>query len=162
MSDWLRPLVPALVLVALAACTTDPSPSHGPRAPKATEPAPAPVEPGPKDSVSRASVDAALKAGLGRFLANVEVEASLDGKGKFVGWRVVRLHGEMWSGIDLQPGDVVTRVNGFKIEREIEADRAFKSLAVASEIRVSLLRDGKTTELRFAIVDEPSASASAK
>lgn len=163
MSHWLRPLLPALLLLAtFVACTSDPAQSHAPRAPKPSAAAPAPVEPGPKDSVSRAVVDAALKAGLGRFLSNVEVEASLDGKGKFVGWRVVQLHGEMWSGVDLQPGDVVTRVNGFKIEREIEADRAFKSLSVASEIRVTLLRDGKPVELRFAIVDEGSPSASAK
>ena len=57
----------------------------------------------------------------------------------------------MWEGVDLKVGDVVTRVNGFKIEREHEANAAFKSLAVASEIRVSIVRDGAPAEIRFAI-----------
>jgi type II secretory pathway component PulC len=57
----------------------------------------------------------------------------------------------MWEGVDLKVGDVVTRVNGFKIERDYEANAAFKSLAVASEIRVSLIREGTPTEIRFAI-----------
>ena len=61
----------------------------------------------------------------------------------------VELRGAMWTGVDLHPGDVVTSVNGFKIERESEANKAFQSLEVASEIRVSVIRDGKPLELRF-------------
>lgn len=142
----------ALCVASLAGCGSGEAPP--PATPKAAAaPPPAAPEPGPTESVSRAAVDAAIKAGLGKFLANVEVEPSLDGKGKFVGWRVVALHGAMWEGVDLRVGDVVTRLNGFEIERDAQADKAFRSLAVASEIRVSLLRDGKPTELRFAIVE---------
>lgn len=139
--------------VALAACGGSSKAAEAPPPAKVAEAPTTPSEPQPKDKVARASVDAALKAGLGRFLGNLEVEAQLD-KGKFVGWRIVELRGEMWSGVDLKPGDVVTRVNGFKIEREHEANTAFKSLAVASEIRVSVLRGGQPLEIRFAIVDE--------
>jgi S1-C subfamily serine protease len=136
----------------LIGCGGETPPAASPKAPVVE--APKPVEPGPKDSVSRASVDAALKAGLGRFLANLDVEPALEGKKKFVGWRIVELRGAMWTGVDLQVGDVVTSVNGFKIERESEANKAFQSLSVASEIRVSLIRGEKPMELRFSIVDE--------
>ncbi|MGZ3418447.1 MAG: PDZ domain-containing protein [Polyangiales bacterium] len=136
----------------LVGCGGEAPPPVAPKA--AVEASPPPAEPGPKDSVSRASVDAALKAGLGRFLSNLDVEPALEGKKKFIGWRIVELRGAMWTGVDLHPGDVVTSVNGFKIERESEANKAFQSLEVASEIRVSVLRDGKPIELRFSIVDE--------
>jgi S1-C subfamily serine protease len=139
----------ALLLIG---CGAETPPAAAPKAPVAATPPPA--EPGPKDSVSRASVDAALKAGLGRFLANLDVEPALEGKKKFVGWRIVELRGAMWSGVDLQAGDVVTSVNGFKIERENEANKAFQSLSVASEIRVSLIRADKPMELRFSIVED--------
>lgn len=157
-------LIASIVLPCCAAfgCSKE-APAAASPVPAAEAPPP-PPEPGPKEAVARADVDATVKGGLGRFLAHVEVEPSLDGKGKFVGWRIVELHGAMWTGVDLHKGDVVTSVNGFKIEREAEANKAFQSLAVASEIRVSLLRDGKPSELRFAIVEEdaPAPAASAK
>lgn len=150
----------ALVLAGavLAACGGPPEPQAGGRLARGAPSASAtPPEPGPRGWVSRASVDRALNAGLGRFLANGEVDAQLDGARRFVGWRVVALHeqpDDLWKGVDLRVGDVVTSVNGFPIERPQQADRAFKSLRVSSEIRVSLLRDGRPMELRFAILEE--------
>jgi len=138
--------------LAIAACGGSEAPPPATPKPAVVEPPPAPSEPGPKESVSRSSVDAALKAGLGKFLTHVEVEAQVE-KGKFVGWKIVELRGDMWSGVDLKTGDVVTRVNGFKIERDHEANAAFKSLAVASEIRVNVIREGKPVEIRFSIVE---------
>jgi hypothetical protein len=147
--------------VGVAACSGDPppqTPSHLKLPPKVE-----PVEQGPKDAIARATVDRAIKDGLARFLGNLDLEVVLV-KGKFVGWRVVELGGPKgaWDGVDLRVGDVVTSVNGFPIEREYQADKAFKSLAVASEIRVSLIRDGKPAELRLAIIDEdgPASAAS--
>lgn len=143
LSGWLG--------VSLAGLACAPTPEAKPSRLALKESSAPVVEAQPKDSVSRDAVDATVAAGLGKFLANVEVEAQLD-KGKFVGWRIVALHGEMWKGVDLEVGDVVTRVNGFPIERDYEADKAFRSLAVASEIRVSYLRAGAPRELRFSIV----------
>lgn len=141
----------APLALAMAACGGSNPAAEAPRPTVAEAPKP-PSEPQPTENVPRASVNAALKAGLGKFLANLEVEAQLE-KGRFVGWRIVELRGDMWTGVDLKPGDVVTRVNGFKIEREHEANAAFQSLAVASEIRVSVLRGGQPQEIRFAIVE---------
>jgi S1-C subfamily serine protease len=119
---------------------------------------------GPRESVTRGAVLDAIKSGLGSFLRYVEVSEVLETKGKkrvFVGWRVVKLRGPAgtWDGVDLRVGDVVTAVNGFKIERENQADSAFRSLAVASEIRVSLVREGAATELRLSIVDDAPPTA---
>jgi len=155
-------LVPLVVLGSgVGACASEPQPSTPPRL-KAPATVEAPVEPGPKDAISRASVDRALKAGLGHFLGYLDIEAAVDAKGKFVGWRVKELIGPKgtWDGVDLKVGDIVTSVNGFPIEREYQADKAFKSLGVASEIRVSIVRDGKKAELRFAIIDDDAPTAS--
>ncbi len=146
---------------ALVACGGAPSPRDARLVsrPPASASSP-PVEAGPRAWVSRASVERALRRGLGRVLANADVDASLDGARRFVGWRIVALHDEpddMWKGVDLRVGDVVTAVNGFPIERPQQADRAFQSLRVSSEIRVSLLRDGRPMELRIAIVNEGEA-----
>jgi type II secretory pathway component PulC len=142
----------SLSFVGISACSSaTPPPSAQPATPAAA--AAAPVEPQPKDGIARSVVDRALKAGLGRFLGYVEIEPALDEKHKFVGWRVVALHGP-WDGVDLKIGDVVVRVNGFPIERDDQANKAFQSLSVASEIRVALIRDGKPGELRLAIIED--------
>jgi hypothetical protein len=144
---------------SIVACGGSRPVSQGPvRARLAAPPAP-PPEPGPRESIARATVDRTLRGGLGRFLRLLEVDAALDAKGKFQGWKIVALGGPKgtWDGVDLQAGDVVTRVNGFPLERDWQADKAFQSLAVASELRVSLLRAGKPLELRFAIVEDEAA-----
>jgi S1-C subfamily serine protease len=169
-SVFVAPLLTSTLALALVACgVAEPQPATPPRLKAAAVPAPY-VEPGPKDAVSRASVDATLKGGLGKFLGYVDIEAAVE-KGKFVGWRVLELRGPQgtWDGVDLKVGDIVTSLNGFPIEREYQADKAFHSLSVASEIRVGLIRGGKKSELRLAIVEEgeaapasaPAASAAA-
>ena len=59
-----------------------------------------------------------------------------------------------WQGVDLKPGDVVFGVNGFPIERPEQAQTAFESLEVSSELRVDYERDGQPRELVYAIVDD--------
>lgn len=111
------------------------------------------VEPAPSNSISRSSIHAALEAGLGRFLSTLEIEPVLNSRRQFVGWKILQLHNPEWAHFDLKPGDTITRINGFRIERDHQAHQVFHSLAVASEIRVSLIRDQKAQEIRIAIVD---------
>lgn len=102
-----------------------------------------------------------IEGGLGAFLQRVEVEASLP-NGRFEGFRIVGLYPpEFWDGIDLKPGDVVTRVNGMPIERETEAYDAFQALRTASEVRVSVLRGGVPRVLSYRIAERPGAAKSA-
>jgi len=108
----------------------------------------------PATSLRRSAVQEALSEGPGAFLQRVTVdEHPVYSGGKFQGFRIATLRGDTWAGIDLRPGDVVTRVNGFSIEHPEDAAEAFYSLRVASELRVEFERDGEPRELRFAIVD---------
>jgi len=116
----------------------------------------------PPATLWRDEVQDTIAAGLGTFLQRVEVEASLD-NGRFVGFRIVNLQPpEFWQGVDLKPGDVVTRVNVMPIERETEAYDAFQALRGASELRVSLLRAGAPRALVYRIADRPGAARAPK
>jgi S1-C subfamily serine protease len=148
----------ALLGVLIASCgggSAPPTsePSRAPRPATSAEVAPAP-RPG---RFWRRDVTATLSRGLGDFLTRLEVEPVAPG-GKFRGWRIVKLRqgDPLWAGVDLAPGDVVTSVNGRKIERPEEALAAFQSLAVASELRVTYERDGARRELVYPIDDEPA------
>ncbi len=153
----MRTFIPALGAgLMLHACggASPPLPSRV-AAPRASV-APQVVAPAPDHTLTRSTVRAVISQGLGAFLQHVE----LDDKpvlvaGKFRGFRIAALRDTgFWSAVDLKPGDVVTRVNGFPIERPEQAQRAFESLAVASELRVSYERDGEPHQLVYAIVED--------
>lgn len=157
------PFVTLAVFVA-SACASSPAPVRS--APTAEAP------PAPADIAADASVDSAtarvlgpnelsrvgiasvLDAGFGHFLQTIEVAPVLE-RGAFVGFRIVRFRAEdgRYDGIELHPGDVVTRVNGSPIERPEQALAVFQGLRVVSELRVEYTRDRERREIRFAIVD---------
>ena len=123
----------------------------------------------PGHALRRSAVRDVVTGGLGRFLQRVDIDVDhpVFVAGKFHGFRIARLRGDprFWRGVDLRPGDVVTKVNGFGIERPDDAQQAFSSLEVASELRVEYERDGQPRELRFEIVEDggpppPAPSAS--
>jgi type II secretory pathway component PulC len=144
----------ALALVVSGCGGTSPAPASPvltPRASASATPAPA-----PDHSLARSAVHAVVAQGLGAFLQHVELDdtPALVG-GKFRGFRIAALRdGSFWSGVDLKAGDVVTGVNGFPIERPEQAQKAFESLEVSSELRVSYERDGQPRELVYAIVND--------
>jgi type II secretory pathway component PulC len=154
MRTWL-PVFAALA-VELPACggasSAPAAPAHMPAAsvPQAA------VSVAPEHSLSSSAVRNAVAQGLGAFLQHVE----LDDKpvfigGKFRGFRIKVLRdAAFWSGVDLKPGDVVTRVNGLPIERPEQALRAFESLESSRELRVSYERGGEPRELLYPIVDD--------
>jgi len=151
---------PALVLVlSLAACGTTgstPAPTTG-GVPRAAVGAKLQTPPGtPDHTLARSAVKAAVDQGLGFFLQHVELDDQpVMANGKFHGFRIANLRDpDFWTGVDLKPGDVVTTVNGFPIERPEQAQTAFESLQVASELKVAYDRDGKPRELVYAIVDD--------
>ncbi|HEX2871462.1 MAG TPA: hypothetical protein VHP33_09405 [Polyangiaceae bacterium] len=117
------------------------------------KPATSPVQNG---TLERADVERVVDAGLGRFLGLVAIEPSLS-QGKFKGWSIVGLSSpELWGGIDLRPGDVVTKINGMAIEREVEAFDAFQAVRQAPALEISYLRQNQPRTLRFTIVGAPS------
>jgi hypothetical protein len=107
-------------------------------------------------TLQRADVERMVDAGFGRFLSHVEVEPSVSA-GKFKGWSIVALQPpELWRGIDLRPGDIVTRVNGMPIEREMEAFEAFQAVRGAEKLEVSYSRQSQPRTLTYLIVGKPS------
>jgi S1-C subfamily serine protease len=117
--------------------------------------------PPPPGALWRRDVNATLDAGLGSFLQHADVDPVVQ-EGAFVGFKIVELHPPgWWQGTDLQPGDVITRVNGMPIERPTEAQDAFESLRKSDKLTVSYLRGSEPRELTYRILDKASPAAAA-
>ncbi len=122
----------------------------------ASSAAPPVATPLPDHTLPRSAVHDVVSQGLGAFLQRIALDDQpVRAGGRFRGFRVVELRGgDFWRGVDLRPGDVVTGVNGFPIERPEQAQAAFESLEVASELRVAYERDGQPRELSYGILDD--------
>src|SRR5258708_18479647 len=164
MKPLLRTWIAPVAVLALAACgaAAPGAPPVATPAPSARAPTAAPVAsvaPAPQadeHTLPRSAVRDVVSQGLGAFLQRVEVDDQpVRAGGRFRGFRIAQLRGDgFWSGVDLKPGDVVTAINGFPIERPEQALTAFQSLDVASELRVAYERDGQPHELAFGIADD--------
>jgi len=143
----------SLVLLGfLVGCGAAPEPP--PVAPKPVAKAPAhPVaQRPPQGALYREDVNALIARGFPEFLQHIDVEPRLV-DGQFRGWSIVQLNpSEFWNGVDLKPGDIVTRVNDLPIERETEAFDAFESLKQSSALRVAFQRDGQSRLLEYKII----------
>jgi len=143
-----------ILLGLLVGCGAAPEPP--PVAPKAVAKAPAQkvaARP-PAGALYRDDVNALIERGFPQFLQRVEVEPRLV-DGEFRGWSIVNLNpSDFWSGVDLKPGDIVTRVNGLPIERETEAFDAFESLKQSDALRVAFQRDGQSRVLEYKIISK--------
>ncbi len=144
----------ALGLLGLTlGCAADPvkpaavsAPSH------AIATVPAPGRP-PRGALFRSDVNALIDRGFPLFLQRVDVEPRLV-DGQFRGWSIVGLTpSDFWTGVDLKPGDIVTRVNDLPIERETEAFDVFESLKQSAALRVAFQRDGQSHLLEYKILD---------
>ena len=98
-------------------------------------------------TIARADLDRVLDAGPGRFLARVEVKAR-SSEGRFTGWEVVR---SPWAHVDLQPGDVVVRVNGRSLEHPLELKLLWEDLRRAPVLEAQVERGEERFALRFTI-----------
>jgi type II secretory pathway component PulC len=139
---------------ALAGCGGNAPSAAGPVAPAAS--AKVAARPAKVTSIKRSAVKAAVQDGLGRMLAKVEIGAEPYRKaGNFAGFIVEGFREpEFFSGVDFEPGDVVTQVNGKSIERPELAVAVFESLAKAKELRVAIERKGAARELVLPIVED--------
>jgi len=151
-------VVPPLLPLASASCAAHVQAAPVAQAPAASA-APPPtvaVSTSPTHAVARSAVHAVVSEGLGMFLRRIDIDDQpVFVGGKFHGFRIAGLRDpQFWSGVDLKPGDVVTSVNGFPIEHPEQAQTAFESLEVASELRVAVEREGQPREIIYPIVDD--------
>ena len=145
------------IAVIVAACGPSYPESEYPSSPPAgVSPSADDYAPAPPGTLWRSDVNEILDGGLGKFLQRAEVEPALH-EGSFVGFRLIALHPPAWwQGVDLVPGDIITRVNGMPIEQPTEAHAAFESLRQSDTLVVSYLRDGKPRELTYSIIEKPA------
>jgi type II secretory pathway component PulC len=103
--------------------------------------------------IPRSALLAVLSGGVGRFLQRVQLEPALN-KGRFVGWRLVKLFDDAQSGSGaLQPGDTLLRVNGQSIERPEQFKNVWDSLATESQLVLQVERAGQRSEIHHKIVN---------
>ena len=163
-----------LLLVLLGGCATTQSPAQrgaesagdpvtemtsdpdaaSPRAP-APSPMVAPAATGATGHIIvRRELDVVLAQSPGYFLQHVETKAHFRG-GHFHGWRLVSFFpgDPRFAGVDLQAGDVVTRVNGRPIEQPEQFMAVWASLRSSSEQVVDVEREGTPRTLRWQITD---------
>jgi general secretion pathway protein C len=90
---------------------------------------------------------ARLRQNPDELARRVQVVPVLDG-GKLTGVRLsAGADAALISQIGLRPGDVVTSVNGTPVDSFARGQEIMSSLTHASSVRVTVLRDGKPTEL---------------
>jgi type II secretory pathway component PulC len=96
-----------------------------------------------------------LDASPGLFLQHVVTEPQLA-NGRFVGWRLVSFFpgDARFAGVDLQAGDVVTRVNGHAIEQPDQFMAVWDGLRKESQLVVDVQRNGALRTLRWTIADK--------
>jgi len=106
------------------------------------------------DKLEREALKTVLPMGLPWLLRRVWPEEVFR-DGKFVGWRLVAIP-EEWTGLDVRPDDVVTRINGKAVETPEQLWDAWTSLATAPELRVTYERGVDTKEIVLPIAGAPA------
>jgi general secretion pathway protein C len=90
---------------------------------------------------------ARLRQNPDELARRVQVVPVLDG-GKLTGVRLsAGADMALISQIGLRPGDVITSVNGMPVDSFARGQEIMSSLSQASSVRVTVLRDGKPTEV---------------
>lgn len=97
--------------------------------------------------IARTKFDETLDAGVGAFLGTLDVEPYLQ-DGRFAGWQVERFDNP-W--VDLIPGDIVSSVNGARIETPAQVQSLWLKLKGTEQILVSVTRGEAAFELRFTV-----------
>lgn len=106
-------------------------------------------------AIQRTELAKVLDASPGLFLQHVQTEPRFA-HGHFHGWRLVSFYpgDARFAGVDLQAGDVVTRVNGHPIEEPDQFMAVWTALRTDKELVVDVERNGAPRTLRWTIADK--------
>jgi S1-C subfamily serine protease len=158
---WTPAGLPAVALALFAAACASTPVIEGPAPALLPPPPPASAvvsTEAPPGKLYRDDVVRFVDAGFPQFLQRIEVSADVR-DGKFAGWVVRALHPrDFWQNVDLQPGDVVTQVNGSPVERETQAYDTFVALKTAPRLNVSYVRAGQPRTLGYDIIERPQTA----
>jgi membrane-associated protease RseP (regulator of RpoE activity) len=104
--------------------------------------------------VARADVIAVLDAGPATLLRDLDLQAVTD-SGNFSGWQIISIVSadSPASLADLQPNDVIGKVNGQPIGKPDQLMAVWESLRTAPTLEVEVIRNQVKYSLVFRIVD---------
>jgi type II secretory pathway component PulC len=136
---------------------SDPTTDDPPAKRKTPSPRTAPPSseaPSPPGVIRRSELARVLDTSPGYFLQHVQTEPRFRA-GRFAGWRLVSFFpgDARFAGVDLQAGDVVTRINGRPIEQPDQFMRVWTELRSSNQLVVDVERDGAARTLRWIIAD---------
>ncbi|MEZ4286931.1 MAG: hypothetical protein R3A47_02035 [Polyangiales bacterium] len=111
------------------------------------------VEPVCCRQVSRGELRRTVDGGLGRFFQTVHVSPAMKAQ-KFIGFRLENIATDSpVEGLALEPGDIVTRVNGSSIDRPEQALSVWSRLADGDQIVIDFLHGDAPRSTTIPIVD---------
>lgn len=99
---------------------------------------------GAQQAVTRGQLDTFIDKGPSFALTQVEVAPSRD-DGTFQGFQLVSMspNAQESVGEQLQLGDIITHINGVRLEKPDDYLDAWKLLGEVSSIRIDFIRDGQ-------------------
>jgi general secretion pathway protein C len=137
--------------VALRVASTGSSPPKAPPAPPAARVAPAPEEAAPARVMDRAEVERRLSTEIPRILEQTAVRPVSE-DGRVVGLQLTRVPaGSLLTDAGLRVGDVLTRINGTRIDGMATLIGLWPRLQGATDLRAEVLRDGRPLSISLSL-----------
>jgi general secretion pathway protein C len=93
-----------------------------------------------------------VKQNPSSFMNYVRATPARSGDGRFIGFRLQagRERGAL-KALGLQPGDIVTSINGVQIDSPAKGMKAMQALGEGDNVSVTLLRRGQETSLSLTV-----------
>lgn len=110
-------------------------------------------------TLQRAELVGFLERGPAHLLGQVPVMPVLDAEQQLIGYRIEAFFPDspVFHRVDIASGDVVTAVNGVRIERPEHLFELYEALRTAPRLQIDVMRDDTLRTLTWEIVDSSAA-----